>query len=165
MSTRCERQREKTKIKKKLCNPIVRRLLKNEFDRGTGTEVYRLDDDGTGKPMFFDISSMRKWATENCETFALPIDFERASRLVKSGAVEPDHICDHTLHNDLTPIILCSGLLGGDQIVDGAHRYVAMCAGAAMFKLNPPVPGYVLQPHEWRPFVIPNGVAQACGFT
>ena len=166
VSTRQERQQEKTRLKKKLRNPIVRRLLKNELERGgSGTEVYRLDDDGTGKPMFFDIYSMRNWADQNCETFALPVDFNRAARLVASGAVEPDHIRDHTIRTELKPIIVCTGLLDGDQIVDGAHRYVAMCAGAAMFQLNPPVPAYVLHPDEWKPFVIPTSVAKVCGFT
>lgn len=164
VSTRNERRQEKTKIKKKLRNPLVRRILKDELQRGTGTEVYRLDDDGTGNPMYFNISAMREWAEKNCETFAMPVDFDRASRLIESGAVEPEHIRDHTIRTELKPIIVCQGLLDGDQIVDGAHRFVAMCAGAAMFNISPPVPGYVLQPDEWRPFVIPASVARACGF-
>lgn len=164
MNTRNERRQEHAKIKKKLRNPLVRRILKDELHRGTGTEVYRLDDDGTGKPMYFNISAMRAWADLNCETFALPVDFDRASRLIESGAVEPDHIRDHTIRNEIKPIIVCQGLGGGDQIVDGAHRFVAMCAGSAMFNLNPPIPGYVLQPAEWKPFVIPASVANTCGF-
>ncbi len=164
MITRNERRQEKTKIKKKLRNPLVRKILKDEIERGTETEVYRLDDDGTGNPMFFNISAMRKWAEQNCETFAMPVDFDRASRLIESGAVEPNHIRDHTIHTELKPIIVCQGLVGGDQIVDGAHRFVAMCAGSAKFNLNPLIPCYVLQPNEWKPFVIAVSVARACGF-
>ena len=107
---------------------------------------------------------MKRWAAKNCETFAMPVDFDRAAELISSGAVEPDHIRDHTLRTQLTPIIVCRGILGGDRIVDGAHRYVAMCAGAAMYKLNIAIPGFVLQPEEWKQFVIPGGVAAACGF-
>ena len=165
MSTRKERQQEKTKLKKKLRNPLVRRVLKKEVARGGGTEVYRLDDDGTGKPMFFNISDMRVWAEQHCEIFAMPVDFERAERLIESGAVEADHIQNHTLRNELKPILVCRGLLGGDQIVDGAHRFVAACAGAAMLNINPPIPGYVLQPEEWEQFVMPRSVALACGFS
>lgn len=166
MSTRKERQQEKTQLKKKLRNPLVRKILQNKIARGgEGTEVYRLDDDGSGNPMFFDISSMRSWAEQNCEIFRMPIDLDRAARLVESGAVEPDHIFNHTVRNDLKPLIVCTGLVGGDQIVDGAHRYVALCSGVVMFGLDPPVPAYVLQPDEWKPFIISNGVARVCGFS
>lgn len=163
MATRKERQQEKTRLKKKLRNPLVRRLLKSEMQRGSGTEVYRLDDDGTGNPMYFNISAMRPWAEENCEIFAMPIDFDRATRLVESGAIEPDHMMNHTIQNDLKPLLVCRGVNNADQIVDGAHRYVALCFGAAQFNINPPVPAYVLQPDEWRQFVLPRAVARASG--
>jgi len=167
MSTRQERQRQKTLLrkllqKKQIADPVARRLLEDEIERGAGTEVYRLDDDGSGQPMYFNVTAMREWATKHCETFSWPPDMARAQRLVESGAVDPDHIRDHTIQTQMTPIIVCHGILGGDQIVDGAHRFVAACMGAAMFGVNTPfIPGYALQPDEWKPFVIPRATAEA----
>ena len=164
MNTRSERRAEWKKVKQKLKNPLVRRILKDEMERGSGTEVYRLDDGGNGKPLFLNISKMKTWAKENCEVFAMPVDMDRADRLVKSGAVGEDHIFDHTIKTDLTPIIVCQGMSAGDQIVDGAHRFVAMCLGSTIFGLEVSIPGYVLSHNEWKQFVIPNTVANQCGF-
>jgi hypothetical protein len=167
MSSRNERRHKQTKLRKglgkRVGDPAVRRIALAELKRRKPTEVYRLDD-GTGKPMFFNISEMRVWAAKNCETYAMPPDFDRAARLFESGAVEPDHIMNYTIHNRPEPIIVCRGLRNGDQIVDGAHRFAAMCAGAAMLKLDVPIPAYVLEPHEWLPFVISDEIAKACGF-
>lgn len=170
VSSRQERQQEKTRIKKKLKNPIVRKLLEREIQRGSGTEVYRFDGIGDEGPTYFDISEMRSWAEANSEIYRLPVDLDRAQELVTSGAVEMDHVMNHTIKNELQPILICAQLAGGDRIVDGAHRFVAFCLGAAALMqegravLNVGIAGYVLQPDQWRPFVIPTSVAKVCGF-
>jgi hypothetical protein len=166
MSTRNERRRKAAEIKKKLRNRQVRQLVLDELKNGSaGTEVYRLDDDGTGKPMFFNITAMREWAEQNLEIFMMPPDFSRAERLIESGAVDRDHIMNHTVRTKPKPMLVCRGLLGGDQIVDGAHRFVALCMGVAMFRVEGAgLPGYVLMPDQWQKFVIPPAVARICKF-
>jgi len=167
MSTRQERQREKTLFRKALkkqniADPVLRKLLRDEIERGSGTEVYRLDDDGADHPMYFNVSAMRDWASKHCEIFSFPPDMDRARRLIESGAVDPSHIQNHTIQTEMTPIIICRGLRNADQIVDGAHRFVAACMGAAMVGMNVPfIPGYVLHPDEWKPFIIPQATAEA----
>jgi hypothetical protein len=52
-----------------LNDATVRRMISNELKSGRGTEIYTLDDNGTGKPIYFDISSMREWASKNLEIF------------------------------------------------------------------------------------------------
>lgn len=166
MSTRNERRRNSAQIKKRLKNPHLRRIVLAEIQNGgAGTEVYRLDDDGTGQPMFFNITEMRKWAEVNLEPLMMPPDFPRAERIIASGAVDPDHLMNHTIMTEPKPILVCQGLLNGDQIVDGAHRFVALCMGAAFYDVGPVgLPGYVLAPDQWRKFVIPPEVARLCKF-
>lgn len=163
MSTRQERRRQKSALKKDLqrllrqkgiTDRAARELLVDEIEREQGTEVYRLDDDGYGKPLYFNISAMRSWAQKHCEVFGLPMDMARAQRLAESGAVDPDHMFNHTMRREMIPILVCRNLVGADQIVDGAHRYVAACMGAATFGMDFPVPGYVLMPEQWSKFVI-----------
>jgi hypothetical protein len=165
VSSRNERRLERKKIKKQVRNPILRRLLRNELESSRGSEIYRLDDDGTGQPMYFDICAMREWAKGNLEVFAMPPDLDRARRLIESGAVEFDHIRNHTIQTDLTPILVCrhGAGPGQDQIVDGAHRFVALCMGAAMLEQMLPIPIYLLEPDQWRRFVIPRHVAEKVG--
>lgn len=142
----------------KLRDPILRRLVENEIRRGRGTEIYRLDADDTEGPIYFDVSTMREWAEGRCEVFALPVDFERAEKLLESGAVDQKHLRNTTIRKKMKPIIVCRGLRGGDQIVDGAHTFVAICMGAAYTGFSFPVPAYVLLPRQWNPFVIPQRV-------
>jgi hypothetical protein len=151
-------------IKKKLRNPHIRQIVMGELrNGGAGTEVYRLDDDGTGRPIFFNITAMRAWAEENLEIFWMPPDLPRAQRIIESGAVDRDHMMNHTVMNEPKPILVCRGLLGGDQIVDGAHRFVLLCVGVATFGVEGAgLPGYVLMPDQWRKFVIPPDIARHC---
>lgn len=118
--------------------------------------------------MFFDIISMRDWAKKNLEIFGLPVDYPRAEKLITSGAIDRDHIFQYTLQRKPDPLLVCRGLLDGDQIVDGAHRFLAFCAGAVMFGHllpdNPLFPGYVLVESQWRQFIIPNDVASEMRF-
>lgn len=155
-------------MRRRIKHPLIRRLLEREIRTGRGTEVYRLDDDGSGTPMFFDVISLRAWAEANLEVVGMPVDLARAERLITSGAIERDHLLEHTLRTNPEPILVCRGILGSDQIVDGAHRFLAFCAGATMYghllPHEPLFPGYVLTEKQWRQFVIPNDVAKLMRF-
>jgi hypothetical protein len=164
MSTRNERRQQWALLKRKSQNPKVLRLVKGEIKRGQATEIYRMDGGEERETMYFNISEMREWAERHCEVFAMPVDFERAERLLTSGAIDQSHMLNYTTQNDIKPIIVCRGLDGGgDQIVDGAHTFVAICLAAAKFGVSPPVPAYVLQQNQWERFIISADVAEICG--
>ena len=96
---------------------------------------------------------------------ATPPNYEVAARLVKDATVDPDYIAEHTLRTKLEPIIICRYVFGGNQVVDGSHRFVAFCAECAMWQLSGAYfPAYVLEPDEWQQFVIPEPVARACRY-
>ena len=163
MSTRNERRQQWAMLKKKSRNPEVLRLVKGEIKRGHATEIYRMDGNEEREAMYFNVSDMRDWAERHCEIFAMPVDFERAERLLTSGAIDKSHMLNHTIQKNIKPIIVCRGLDGGgDQIVDGAHTFVAMCLAAAKFDASPPVPAYVLEQDQWERFIIPADVAKIC---
>lgn len=57
--------------------------------------------------------------------------------------------------------------IGNDQILDGAHTYVAMALGATASGLagQPvPIPAFLLEPDQWKRFVIPHHIAKALNF-
>jgi hypothetical protein len=151
-------------IRRKLRNPHVKKIVEWELRTGKPTEVYRLDDDGTGNPVFFNVSLMKEWAPDNLEIFAMPLDFDRAMDLVKTDAITPGHIEQHTIRTSIQPLIVCRGILGGDRIIDGAHRFVAIHLGAAEFGIAPSIPAYIFQPTQWKKFVIPRLAAKICKF-
>ena len=164
MSTRQERQRQKTLLRKEMkmsgVNPARRQLRDREAGRASKTEIYRLDDDGAGKPIYFDISAMRRWAEVRGETYLVRPDGDRVRRFVESGAVELDHIRNYTIKHKMAPIIICRNIGGADQIVDGAHRYVASWMSAQAMNMDVPVEAFVLLAHEWRGFVVPSRLAE-----
>ena len=166
MSSRYERRKTRREIRAKLKDPRVRKILASELERdGTGTEVYSVRNSETGEPIYFNVSAMRDWAETNLEVVPTPPNFEVAGRLIEDATVDPDYIAEHTLKTKPQPIIICRDVFGGDQVVDGSHRFVAFCAGCAMWRLTDVYfPAYVLQSHEWQRFVIPDSVVRACGF-
>ncbi len=124
-------------------------------------EVFRLDDDGSGRAVSFDIQSMKRWAAQRLNVEHLAIDWKRVDRLATNGTVNPDHIFDHTIHQKLEPIIICRDAGGPreDVIVDGNHRYVAFALATKALGLNGLcIPAYILQPEQWRRFVISDAV-------
>lgn len=87
-------------------------------------EVFRLDDDGTGNPIYFDFRALREWTRANMETVSLAVEPARAQRFVETGQVELDHVMRTTIRQQPDPVILCRHAAGPgeDAIVDGAHR-------------------------------------------
>lgn len=148
----------------------MKRMKRNMREGGDeATEVYRLDGETPNEHLYFDVFSMRKWALANAEEVGVTLDWNRAERLITSGAVDPDRIKDHTIRNTMHPVIIGRDAAGPgqDQILDGAHRYVAAALGATaagMAGVPIPLPAYVLRPDEWRPFLIPHFIAQALRF-
>ena len=165
MNNRAERRRQLAEVKRKLRDPIVRRLVDDEVRRGGVTEVYRLDGSDIDEPIYFNVSAMREWADGCCEIIAMPVDFERAERLLESGAIDMDRIANHTIRNNPKPIIVCRGLRGEDQIVDGAHTFIAICMASKYSGLPLPVPSYVLLPDQWKRFIISKHVVEMTGMS
>jgi len=166
VSTRYERRQKRRQIRQKLKDPRVRRIFADEIKRGgAGTETYTITSDETGERIYFNVSEMRDWARANLPVVPAPPNFDIANRLLNDGTVDPKHIAQHTLQTMPEPIIICRDVFGGDQVVDGSHRFVAFCAGCAKFELTDQYfPAYVLERHQWLPFVIPEEVVRACGF-
>ena len=129
------------------------------------SQIFKLEDDGTGKARHFSIAPMVDFATRNLPVEAIKADPKRAGKMVESGSVNAEYVVYLTGRNDLAPIVLClgAGKDGGDLIVDGNHRYVAWTLalherGGAMI-----VPGFRLQREQWEQFVVPDdAVAQMC---
>lgn len=120
-------------------------------------ELFRLDDDGTGRALYFDVRALRSWARENLQPANLMIEQWRAERFVASGAVDVDHLTSHTVRHSPDPVIVCRDAAGPgeDAIVDGAHRYVLAAMAIAHISTTPmPYPAYALTPDQWRPFVL-----------
>ena len=151
-------------------HPAVKRFRRNLKRVGReALEVYRIDGDTPDQHVYFDVFSMREWSIANVEKVASPLDWDRAEQLVASGAVDREHITTHTIQNDARPIIVGRLAAGedGDQILDGAHTYVAMAMAATasgQAGQSVPIPTYLLEPDQWRQFVIPNHIARALEF-
>ncbi len=127
-------------------------------------EVFRLDDDGTGNPLYFDVRALREWTKANLETVSLAVEPARAQRFIETGQVDLDHVMGITVRQQPDPIILCRHAAGPneDAIVDGAHRYVAAAIGVAMISTRTAgYHAYILEPEQWRPFVLsPDRLAE-----
>ncbi|MCP3728907.1 hypothetical protein M9978_00545 [Sphingomonas sp. MG17] len=162
MTTRYDRRKAKRELNWKLSNQTVQKILRAELEAGRGTEIYRLERTDNGEPRYFNISAMRPWVEANIEVGAFPLDYERAARLIQTGAVDMDHLENHTIQTELKPIIVCreGGGPAQDQIVDGAHRFVALHMGAAAFGLGGGIPGYLVYPADWKQFLVPPKIAE-----
>ena len=147
-------------------NQISRRLLSNYQKYGReGAEIFTQEDDGTGKARYYDVFSARLWCSEYCKPVALAIDPYLALRLEESGSLDPRHLATEQFDQDVAPVIVCrKASPSGDQLIDGAHRYVAFVRELREKGLEDShacVPAYVLEPVVWKRFVIPFSVAKA----
>lgn len=151
-------------------HPAMKRMNRNMKRAGRDAlEVYRVDGETPEQHVYFDVFSMRDWAQAHSTVEAMDMDWERAKHLVTTSAVDRHHIAKHTVETKLRPIIVGRGAAreGNDQILDGAHTYVAIAlAAVASGRAGQPVPvpAYLLQPDQWRRFVIPNHVAKVLDF-
>lgn len=169
--SRNERRLAKKAIGKGVLNhPVAKRMERNIKRYGKeATEVYRLDGATPDDNLYFDVFSMREWAAVNCQIVPLAYDWDRAARLLEREAVSFEHIRDHTIKGNLRPVIIGRNAAGPgeDQMLDGAHRYIAAGAAATAAGLNGtvfPIPAYVLEPDEWRQFLVPLHIAKAFHF-
>lgn len=151
-------------------HPYVKRLKRNIREAGkAATEVYRLNGPTPDQHRYFDVYTMQKWTHEHLRPIGTFLNWDRAEYLITSGAVDPDRIRDHTIQHEMEPIIIGVGAChnGEDQILDGAHRYVAYALSATQAGLQGvplPLPAYVLEPGQWRQFLIPPFVVRALRF-
>lgn len=171
MNSRNERRiNRKSFGKGVLDHPVMKRIHRNLKRVGReALEVYRVDGETPDQHVYFDVFSMREWAIANVKVEAMDMDWERAEHLVTTGAVDRQHIAEHTVQTEARPIIVGRNAAreGNDQILDGAHTYVAiaLAASASGRAGQPvPVPAYLLQPDQWRRFLIPSRIAKALDF-
>lgn len=171
MTSRNDRRLHMKALRKSIINhPVAKRIARNLRQVGAAaTEIYRIDGDTQDQHVYFDVYSMRTWAIKNLEPATMPMDWQRAEDLIKSGAVDRHRIIDHTVQQAARPVIVGRDAAGpgNDQILDGAHTYVAMALGATASGLGGqpvPVAAYLLEPDQWKQFVIPNHIAKALNF-
>jgi hypothetical protein len=121
-------------------------------------QVFRLDDDGSGKPRYFYIPPMEDYARRNLPISLLKADCDRAKNMLDAGVVNAEYVIELTGRDALGPILLCvgAGKDGGDLIVDGNHRYVAWTLALHERGGEMVVPAFVLEQEEWADFVVPE---------
>jgi hypothetical protein len=171
VSSRTERRLNRKSWGKGIIDhPSMRRMSRNAKRAGRAAfEVYRIDGDLPKQHAYFDVFSMREWAEKQVVRVVTLLDWERAARLIQSGVVDKARIADHTLQTDIRPVIIGRDAAGpgDDQLLDGAHTYVAVAlAATASGQQGQPTPlhAYILEPTQWRQFLIPNHVAKALNF-
>lgn len=170
MDTRTRRELKRQLGSKVMQHPYMKRMKRNLKEAGKlATEVYRLDGETPDGHLYFDVYTMRKWTMAKVNVVGTFLNWERAEHLVTSGAVDPEWIRDHTISRTMEPVIIGVGACanGSDQVLDGAHRYVAYALAATAMGLQGaplPMPAYFLEREQWRRFLIPNFIAKALGF-
>lgn len=171
MTSRNERRLNKKSLGKGVAShPTLKRMIRNFRRAGREAfEVYRVDGQTADEHVYFDVFSIREWAEEYLTPVAIDLDRGRAETLIASGAVDKNHIAGHTVQQNPRPIIVgrdANGA-GNDQILDGSHTYVAV-ALAATAAGQPDeavsIDAYVVDPKDWRKFLIPGRVARALNF-
>jgi hypothetical protein len=117
-------------------------------------EIYELPTEGGGG--FIGVYALRQWCRTNARAVPVNLDREWAEGMVERGTVSLEHIMAHTLRREFEPIIVGRQIVPpfGDKFIDGKHRYVAAALGLAMTQLPGFIQGYVLQPEQWRPFLV-----------
>lgn len=128
-----------------------------------GPQIYKQEDDGTGKSRHFDVSAMLKWAKQNVNPSLIKPDEERAAWMLDNDVVNIDHVAVVGIKSEYLPIVICRGasVTGEDLIVDGNHRYVAFTHLALKSKSDLLMEAFFLEPQQWKQFVVPDSsVAQ-----
>jgi hypothetical protein len=150
------RERITTEIRE----PALRRFLLDELDRGTHTEIYRLDGRWPGEPpIFFNVSRMRAWAERHGKISHTPTDDQNAEFILRHGGIDEEHFRNHTIRRSgFKPVIICKNIDGANRIIDGAYTYLAGCAAAALAHRLLYIPCYVEKQSQWKKFIIPSQV-------
>lgn len=168
---RNERRRQRASVLGRFAShPTAKRLLENYQRYGReAAEIYIQNDDGSGIPRYFDVFSAKLWCAKYRRIEALEIDQKLVKELSSNGAVDFEHLKSKKFDEDVAPIIfLLEATIAGGLLLDGAHRYVAFAEKVQeleMAEFTRKVPAYVLEPKDWKKFVVPPLVAEAFQFS
>lgn len=163
---RVERQRLlREKLGRLALDPIARRLLKNYRKFGPpAAEVFTQADDGTGRVRYYDVFSARLWC---CGQPIVPVafDWSLVAALEARGAIDQSHIAGKEFPAEAAPVIICREAFRDEGVlIDGAHRYVLFARdriSRGLASQDCVIPAYVLEPNQWRQFVVPPKIADA----
>ncbi len=158
------------KLGKVSSHPVAKRLLSNYEKYGRiSAEFYTQYDDGSGKPRYFDVFSAKLWCSRHKAIVPVIIDQAFVEELCRNGSINSEHLEMIEFTQEVAPVIFLNGATNNGQILlDGAHRYVAFAREIKDKELEDSVrmiPAYILEPKEWKQFVIPQAVAEAFQMT
>lgn len=129
-------------------------------------QIYRQPDDGHGRPRFFYVADMVKFAQKNLPVEGIKADLEKAIGLIKAGNVNPSHL-KKVEFEGFSPLVVCMDATadGKHLIVDGNHRYVAATISMKQQGINEAVPAYLLEREQWEQFIVPPNLVPQMGLT
>lgn len=130
-----------------------------------GRQVYKLDDNGSGKPIYFDVARMVEFASKKLQAEPLQADFCIAEEMVNAEKVDLGHVLRLADEGRFKPIIVCVGAAknGKTLIVDGNHRYVASAYIHKRLGGNMLVPAYFFEKDQWQRFILPEADVSRMG--
>jgi hypothetical protein len=148
-------------------HPCMLRMERNIQEVGIqACEVYRIEGSTSDRNLYFDVYSLRKWASENAAPNMTGLDTGRLKALVEGGVIDPKRVEQMPLEKMLEPIIIgvSAHENGSDAVLDGQHRYVATAfkalhCGQRIDQF--PIAARFLEPHQWQNFLIPRHIAVA----
>lgn len=142
-------------------NERSRNLAQTIFEN----QFFRLDDDGKGKPRYFDVAAMEKYARRNLPIVRLKAEPDRAAKMLTAGTVNAEYVLELTGRPELAPILFClgAGKNGGDLIVDGNHRYVAWTLAHHERGGGMMVPAFLFEQEDWSQFVVSKNLVPQLG--
>lgn len=128
-------------------------------------QIYRQDDDGTGKPRYFFVARMVEFARGNLPLNFVKADPARAERMVVDGVVDAAYVIAITGKERFAPIVVCLGaeMSGGDLLVDGNHRYVALTLAKHERGLSMEIPAFLIERQDWERFIVPDELITSMG--
>ena len=149
-------------------HPVAKRLLANYRKYGrAGAEIYTQHDDGTGNPRYFDVLTARLWCDKRKQIEPLEFSEDLVRELSSNGGIDLEHLASKQFDKEVAPVIFLRGATIGGLLIDGAHRYVAFARDAQKRGIRDSirwVPAYILDPQDWKRFVVPPAVAKAFQF-
>lgn len=148
-------------------HPCLLRMEQNMQEAGIeASEVYRIEGSTPDRNLYFDVYSLRKWASENVAPNLTGLDPARLEAMIEGGAIDRERVETMPPDKILEPIIIgvAAHENGSDAILDGQHRYVA-AAFAAMQLTDGidqfPIVARFVEPEDWQQFLIPRHIAVA----
>lgn len=124
------------------------------------SEVFNYTDEN-GDEQWIAVEPLRQWAEKNLTISAVDIDPAMVERTLKSDRVTQEHVMQHTMKQDVRPILIAEDYHDGmAEIVDGNHTYVAMAVAAKKgremgLEIPPHAPAYCIKRSIWMQFLVP----------